>query len=105
MSTITRRDLMGTSAAAIAATTLPPSFARAANDFANLDAVGMATRIDFKRYRKVRRFVTRTFLHFLWWDVLLAYPPLSSFRRPPVKSGVAPWAATRSTCCAERTCT
>ncbi|HZF09672.1 MAG TPA: AarF/UbiB family protein [Thermoanaerobaculia bacterium] len=45
----------------------------------------MATRIDFKRYRKVRRFVTRTFLHFLWWDVLLAYRPLSGFRRPPVE--------------------
>src|SRR4051812_27882178 len=45
----------------------------------------MATRIDFKRYRKVRRFVTRTFLHFLWWDILLAYPPLSRFRRSPME--------------------
>ncbi|MEA2691758.1 MAG: hypothetical protein QOJ16_1145 [Acidobacteriota bacterium] len=43
------------------------------------------TRIDFKRYRKVRRFVTRTFLHFLWWDVLFAYPGLARFRRPAVE--------------------
>src|SRR3954447_14724400 len=45
------------------------------------------SRIDWKRYRKVRRFVTRTFLHFLWWDVLLAYPPLSRFRRSPLARG------------------
>jgi predicted unusual protein kinase regulating ubiquinone biosynthesis (AarF/ABC1/UbiB family) len=43
------------------------------------------TQIDFKRYRKVRRFVTRTFLHFLWWDVVLAYPALARFRRPAVE--------------------
>jgi predicted unusual protein kinase regulating ubiquinone biosynthesis (AarF/ABC1/UbiB family) len=39
-------------------------------------------RIDFRRYRKVRRFVTRAFLHALWWDVLLALPGISRFRRP-----------------------
>jgi predicted unusual protein kinase regulating ubiquinone biosynthesis (AarF/ABC1/UbiB family) len=30
----------------------------------------------------MRRFVTRTFLQALWWDVLLALPGLSRFRRP-----------------------
>jgi len=38
--------------------------------------------IDFRRYRKLRRFVARTFFHVLWWDVLLAWPPLARFRRP-----------------------
>jgi predicted unusual protein kinase regulating ubiquinone biosynthesis (AarF/ABC1/UbiB family) len=42
-------------------------------------------RIDFRRYRKLRRFVTRTFVHVLWWDVLLAWPPLARFRRPPLE--------------------
>jgi len=39
-------------------------------------------RIDFQRYRKLRAFVQRTFLHVLWWDVLLAGPVLRRFRRP-----------------------
>ena len=39
-------------------------------------------RIDFRRYRKLRRFVARTFLHALWWDVALALPGLSRLRRP-----------------------
>jgi predicted unusual protein kinase regulating ubiquinone biosynthesis (AarF/ABC1/UbiB family) len=39
--------------------------------------------IDFRRYRKVRRFVTRAFLHAIWWDVILALPGLSRLRRPP----------------------
>jgi predicted unusual protein kinase regulating ubiquinone biosynthesis (AarF/ABC1/UbiB family) len=38
--------------------------------------------IDFRRYRKIRRFVTSAFLHALWWDVLLALPGLSYLRRP-----------------------
>jgi predicted unusual protein kinase regulating ubiquinone biosynthesis (AarF/ABC1/UbiB family) len=38
--------------------------------------------IEFRRYRKMRRFVTRTFLQALWWDVFLALPGLSRFRRP-----------------------
>jgi predicted unusual protein kinase regulating ubiquinone biosynthesis (AarF/ABC1/UbiB family) len=38
--------------------------------------------IDFRRYRKVRRFVTRTFLHVLWWDMLLNVPGLRRFRPP-----------------------
>jgi hypothetical protein len=41
-----------------------------------------AAPIEFRRYRKMRRFVTRTFLQALWWDVLLALPGLSRFRRP-----------------------
>ncbi|HEX7183758.1 MAG TPA: AarF/UbiB family protein [Thermoanaerobaculia bacterium] len=41
--------------------------------------------IDFKRYRKVRRFVTRVFVHVLWWDVLLNAPGLRRFRRPAVE--------------------
>jgi predicted unusual protein kinase regulating ubiquinone biosynthesis (AarF/ABC1/UbiB family) len=41
-----------------------------------------STPIEFRRYRKMRRFVTRTFLQALWWDVLLALPGLSRFRRP-----------------------
>jgi len=41
--------------------------------------------IDFRRYRKLRRFVARTFLHVLFWDVLLAWPPLARFRRPPAE--------------------
>ena len=30
----------------------------------------------------MRRFVTRTFMQALWWDVFLALPGLSRFRRP-----------------------
>lgn len=40
----------------------------------------MRLPIDFRRYRKVRRFVTRTFLHVLWWDMLLNVPGLRRFR-------------------------
>lgn len=39
-------------------------------------------RIDFRRYRKLRRFVTRSFLHVIWWDVVMAVPPLSRLRSP-----------------------
>jgi predicted unusual protein kinase regulating ubiquinone biosynthesis (AarF/ABC1/UbiB family) len=41
-------------------------------------------RIDFRRYRKVRRFVTRTFIHVLWWDMFLNVPGLRRFRPPAV---------------------
>jgi predicted unusual protein kinase regulating ubiquinone biosynthesis (AarF/ABC1/UbiB family) len=41
-------------------------------------------RIDFNRYRKLRGFVTRTFLHVLFWDVLLNVPGLRRLRRPPL---------------------
>lgn len=41
-----------------------------------------AARIDFQRYRKLRRFVRQVFLHVMWWDVLLNAPGLRRFRRP-----------------------
>src|SRR3954447_23025747 len=43
------------------------------------------SRIDFHRYRRLRRFVTFTFLHVLWWDILLNVPGLRRFRRSPVE--------------------
>jgi predicted unusual protein kinase regulating ubiquinone biosynthesis (AarF/ABC1/UbiB family) len=42
-------------------------------------------KIEFRRYRKMRRFVARVFLHALWWDVFLAVPPLSRFRISPAQ--------------------
>ena len=42
----------------------------------------MRAGIDFRRYRKARRFVIRIFLHVLWWDVVLNVPGLRRFRRP-----------------------
>jgi predicted unusual protein kinase regulating ubiquinone biosynthesis (AarF/ABC1/UbiB family) len=44
----------------------------------------MPAGIDFRRYRKVRRFVTRTFLRIVWWDVVLNVPGLRRLRRPPL---------------------
>lgn len=38
--------------------------------------------IDFRRYRKARRFVIRVFLHVFWWDGFLNVPGLRRFRRP-----------------------
>src|SRR4051794_41886637 len=43
----------------------------------------MPAGIDFRRYRKVRRFVARTFIQVVWWDVILNVPGLRRFRRPP----------------------
>ncbi|HEX2223988.1 MAG TPA: AarF/UbiB family protein [Thermoanaerobaculia bacterium] len=45
----------------------------------------MRGRIDFQRYRKLRGFVTRTFLHVLFWDVFLNVPGLRRFRRPALE--------------------
>lgn len=45
----------------------------------------MPAGIDFRRYRKVRRFVTRTFLRVVWWDVILNVPGLRRLRRPPLE--------------------
>ncbi|MEA2601944.1 MAG: hypothetical protein QOF89_2936 [Acidobacteriota bacterium] len=45
----------------------------------------MAAGIDFRRYRKVRRFVTRVFVHVVWWDVVLNVPGLRRFRRPALE--------------------
>ncbi len=44
----------------------------------------MPTGIDFRRYRKVRRFVTLTFVQVVWWDVVLNVPGLRRLRRPPL---------------------
>jgi predicted unusual protein kinase regulating ubiquinone biosynthesis (AarF/ABC1/UbiB family) len=44
----------------------------------------MPAGIDFRRYRKVRRFVTRTFIQVFWWDVILNVPGLRRLRRPPL---------------------
>jgi predicted unusual protein kinase regulating ubiquinone biosynthesis (AarF/ABC1/UbiB family) len=44
----------------------------------------MPTGIDFRRYRKVRRFVTGVFIQVVWWDVVLNVPGLRRFRRPPL---------------------
>lgn len=45
----------------------------------------MPAGIDFRRYRKVRRFVARTFVHVFWWDVILNAPGLRRLRRPPIE--------------------
>ena len=45
----------------------------------------MPAGIDFRRYRKVRRFVARTFVHVFWWDVILNVPGLRRLRRPPIE--------------------
>jgi predicted unusual protein kinase regulating ubiquinone biosynthesis (AarF/ABC1/UbiB family) len=45
----------------------------------------MTAGIDFRRYRKVRRFVTRVFIHVVWWDVVLNVPGLRRFRRPALE--------------------
>lgn len=44
----------------------------------------MPAGIDFRRYRKVRRFVARVFVEVVWWDVVLNVPGLRRFRRPPL---------------------
>ncbi len=41
-----------------------------------------STRIDFKRYRKVRWFFAKVFLHVIWWDIILNRPILRWFRTP-----------------------
>lgn len=38
---------------------------------------------DRRRYRKLRRFVLRTFVHAFWWDVILAFPLFAPLRRSP----------------------
>ncbi|HVT60613.1 MAG TPA: AarF/UbiB family protein [Thermoanaerobaculia bacterium] len=57
----------------------------AAASTAGAGASAPATRIEFRRYRKMRRFVARTFLHALWWDVVLALLPVRRLRRPAVE--------------------
>lgn len=42
------------------------------------------SNIDLRRYRKVRRFFARAFLHVIWWDIILNRPILRRFRTPPL---------------------
>ena len=44
----------------------------------------METRIDSRRYRKLRRFVVGVFLHAFWWDIVLRQPGLRRLRQPPL---------------------
>jgi predicted unusual protein kinase regulating ubiquinone biosynthesis (AarF/ABC1/UbiB family) len=44
----------------------------------------MVTRIDSRRYRKLRRFLVGVFLHAFWWDIVLRQPGLRSLRQPPL---------------------
>ena len=39
-------------------------------------------RIDSKRYRKIRGFFAKVFLHAIWWDIILNRPILNLFRTP-----------------------
>jgi predicted unusual protein kinase regulating ubiquinone biosynthesis (AarF/ABC1/UbiB family) len=43
---------------------------------------GDGNHIDRRRYRKVRNFFLRVFLHVIWWDLLLNRPFLRLFRKP-----------------------
>jgi predicted unusual protein kinase regulating ubiquinone biosynthesis (AarF/ABC1/UbiB family) len=43
-----------------------------------------AAKIDARRYRKVRRFFARAFLHVMWWDIILNRPLLRRFRTDPL---------------------
>jgi predicted unusual protein kinase regulating ubiquinone biosynthesis (AarF/ABC1/UbiB family) len=43
----------------------------------------MQNSIDWRRYRKLCWFLTKTFLHLLWWDVILNQSILRWFRSPP----------------------
>jgi predicted unusual protein kinase regulating ubiquinone biosynthesis (AarF/ABC1/UbiB family) len=42
------------------------------------------SKIDLKRYRQVRRFFARAFLHVIWWDIVLNRPVLRWFRTEPL---------------------
>ena len=42
------------------------------------------SRIDTRRYRKVRWFFATAFLQVVWWDVILNRPILNWFRTPPL---------------------
>lgn len=42
------------------------------------------SHIDLKRYRKVRWFFVKVFLHIIWWDIVLNRPILRWFRTPPL---------------------
>jgi predicted unusual protein kinase regulating ubiquinone biosynthesis (AarF/ABC1/UbiB family) len=42
------------------------------------------SKVDWKRYRRVRWFFARAFLHVIWWDIILNRPILRWFRPPPL---------------------
>ena len=42
------------------------------------------SKIDSKRYRKVRWFFAKAFLHVIWWDIILNRPILGWLRTPPL---------------------
>ena len=42
------------------------------------------SKIDLKRYRKVRWFFAKAFVHVIWWDIILNRPILRWFRTPPL---------------------
>lgn len=43
-----------------------------------------SAKIDWQRYRKVRWFFARAFLHVIWWDIILNRPVLNWLRTPPL---------------------
>jgi predicted unusual protein kinase regulating ubiquinone biosynthesis (AarF/ABC1/UbiB family) len=43
-----------------------------------------STKIDWQRYRKVRWFFAKAFLHVIWWDIILNRPVLRWLRTPPL---------------------
>jgi predicted unusual protein kinase regulating ubiquinone biosynthesis (AarF/ABC1/UbiB family) len=52
-----------------------------------LDPKGTApdpAKIDWQRYRKVRWFFIKAFVHVIWWDIILNRPVLRWLRRPPL---------------------
>lgn len=52
-------------------------------------AGGAAPAIDRSRYRRLRRYLVRLFLHLVWFDLVLSRPVLRRFRSPPLRR----WAA------------
>lgn len=50
----------------------------------NAMSLAGGSRIDSKRYRRVRNFFVRTALHIFWWDIFLNRPGLRRFRKPPL---------------------
>jgi predicted unusual protein kinase regulating ubiquinone biosynthesis (AarF/ABC1/UbiB family) len=42
------------------------------------------SKIDLKRYRKVRWFFAKAFIHIIWWDIILNRPVLRWLRTPPL---------------------
>lgn len=60
---------------------LPPKSKQVLNDITHKPNT---SKIDLRRYRKVRWFFARAFLRIIWWDVILNRPILRWFRTPPL---------------------